>query len=524
MTLRACFRLRIAFVVLVTSALVPLATPVARSGPVAPLDRVQMDGLRNGLPIEGLVVTYHPGSTVAAGDLAAVQRSLPEAGGGVRLIVREWAGKGHAVVDTDPRVLTRSQWKRVMLRIAGDAQVREVGLHHRIADPHGLRQAGPGRRPVQEKRERVAFVPNDHLYGQQWALQPNAGVKVPEVWGAAQFGAGARVAVIDGGVVPHPDLPGVGDLGADFIYDWRNSRRWNHQVPNARGPGAWDPGDWIDQNTYCYNPPQQGVRNSTWHGTIVTGIIDAVMDNGIGIAGMAPAADVIPIRVSGPCGLSAVDLTQAIYWAAGVPSDPQVGSPPAGVDVINLSLNSVAYGMQCPPHLQDALQFAYDRGITVVNSAGNDNRLASGYFPANCGVPLIVVAGVDRHNLKSPESNFGDYRDNSAPVDVAGPGTDVLSTTNSGHQGWVDDTQVGGVYVARDGTSFAAPHVSALAALLIGRYPQQLRNHPDVVSQYITAIGRVTPLPYSEDPNRWCTDGNLRRCGSGMINAWAAMS
>ena len=168
------------------------------------------------------------------------------------------------------------------------------------------------------------------------------------------------------------------------------------------------------------------------HGCSVSGIIAANIDNGIGIAGFAPNSSILPVRVLGPSGSgSMADVAAGIVYAAD-----------EGADIINLSLGSMV-GSQVT---QDAVDHAVGKGVTVIASAGNSGGTLPG-FPARYE-NVVAVGAIDPNGARSSFSNKGG--------DIWAPGRDV-------HTIYLDNA-----YKALNGTSFSAPYVAAMAAVLEG--------------------------------------------------------
>src|SRR5438270_10178930 len=182
---------------------------------------------------------------------------------------------------------------------------------------------------------------NDPLFPHQWGLPL---IKAPAAWQHGYRGAGATIAVVDTGVdLSHPDLQA-------------------HLVPGADlDPG--NPGDATTPST-----PKGGVcpgpQDENGHGTHVAGIAAAVTNNGIGVAGTAPDASIMPVRVLDASG-SGDDQTviDGIKYAAD-----------HGAKVINLSLGGMAVVGELPDSaMEDAVNYAYARGVVVVAAAGNES-------------------------------------------------------------------------------------------------------------------------------------------------------
>ncbi|MFE7577347.1 type VII secretion-associated serine protease mycosin [Streptomyces sp. NPDC057521] len=233
-------------------------------------------------------------------------------------------------------------------------------------------------------------------------------VLLDELWHDTR-GEGVRVAVIDTGVDDtHPQLAGAVAPGADTL--------------EPGGDGTGDP---------------------VGHGTLVAGLVAARPRAGTGFVGLAPGATVIPVRQNDARDDGTdVSLAGAILHAVA-----------RRAQVINISQETVR--PQAPGSaLGRAVAEAVRRDIVVVASAGNDG--ADGgrtptYPAAFDGV--LAVAASDRDNERAPFSRPGSF------VDVAAPGVDIVSTApGRGH-------------CADSGTSFAAPYVSAVAALLRAKYP-----------------------------------------------------
>ncbi|KPN21453.1 protease [Xanthomonas sp. Mitacek01] len=340
-----------------------------------------------------------------------------------------------------------------------DALVTELAADPAVASVHVERRmqaSGVAKAPVSPQ-----FTPNDEFFAShQWHLAGSAGaINVGEAWDRST-GEGVVVAVLDTGILPeHPDFADNLLPGYDFITDSFVSRRDS----NDRVPGALDMGDWNPVVGECYtNSP---ALDSSWHGTHVAGTVAEATHNGIGGAGVAYNAQVLPVRVLGRCGGYPSDIADAIVWASG----GEVDGVPANAhpaEVINLSLGGPG---ACDAQTQAAIDGAVSRGSTVVVAAGNYNDNAQNYSPANCD--NVVVVGANRINGgRAFYSNFG------ARVDVSGPGGGgEFDPGNGGWNGYVLQAGYDGattptsgqyLYTGLSGTSMAAPHVSGIAALV----------------------------------------------------------
>ncbi len=190
--------------------------------------------------------------------------------------------------------------------------------------------------------------------------------------------------------------------------------------------------DRVLDNGYDFVDNDDDPEDVFGHGCSVAGIIAANIDNGIGIAGFAPNSSILPVRVLGPSGSgSMADVAAGIVYAAD-----------EGADIINLSLGSMV-GSQVT---KDAVEHAIAKGVTVIASAGNSGGDLPGYPARYEGV--VAVGAIDPNGGRSSFSNKGG--------DIWAPGRDV-------HTIYLDNG-----YKALNGTSFSAPYVAAMAAVLEG--------------------------------------------------------
>jgi subtilisin family serine protease len=252
----------------------------------------------------------------------------------------------------------------------------------------------------------------DPLEGAQWAVST---LRLPEVWARGARGDGVVIAVVDTGVdLDHPDLQ-------------------DHLVPGI---------DLVDDDA---TPDDEN-----GHGTHVAGIAAAVTGNGIGVAGTAPGARIMPVRVLDAEGTgNDEDIAAGIDWAVA-----------NGARVVNLSLgeSGVLARISKGGPLNASIRAAGAAGVAVVAAAGNEGSTRRNY---RAGVPVIVVNATDPTGQLASFSNTGDLRS------VAAPGEGILSTAPIGPSTiWPDGTDG---YEELDGTSMAAPLVSGIAAILVAR-------------------------------------------------------
>ena len=326
-------------------------------------------------------------------------------------------------------------------------------------------------------------APNDTLYPQQWNLHGTKGLAAPEAWKTAQ-GAGVTVAVIDSGIVKHPDLDANVLPGYDFITEPSIARDGN-----GRDSDPTDQGNWEEAGV-CGADAE--ASESNWHGTHVAGSIAAIMNNKRGIVGVAPSTKILPVRALGMCGGYDSDIADAMVWAAGgtVEGVPANSNP---AKIINLSLGGEG---TCPATYSKAIAEVNKRGAILVVAAGNDGQDASKVAPANCG-GSIVVGATDQNGKRSDFSNYGKI------VDVSAPGSNIMSTVNLG-----TTVSTGAGYTEYDGTSMAAPQVAGVIALMKS-------VDPSLNAERAKQILKQSSKPLTCDVNG---------CGSGIVNAASALA
>lgn len=407
------------------------------------------------------------------------------------------------------------------------------------AAPDVLRQAVDSV-PAPAALAPASFAPNDKYFAQyQTDYLPGNGAatpvnRVPNYGGANVTGAwdiadgtGATIAVLDTGIVEHADVnTALGDAGYDFITEALVSGRES----NGRVPGGWDLGDWTTGSKYasCVTPANPA-HNSTWHGTHVAGTAGAQLtNNGVGMAGIAYNAKVLPVRVLGHCGGYDSDITDAIVWAAGghVDGVPDNQHP---AQVINLSLGG---GGTCPASDAAALAIAKANalGATVVVAAGNAGVDVANTWPASCpGAVTVASVGVTSRlayysNYNGPGEDivalgaFGGGvfpNDASAGLQMLLPEGLTWQAANTGTTTPVASPG-GDNYMGMAGTSQAAPHVAGTVALMqSARLAAGLALlSPAEVKRILQSTARVPNV--SPDP--------AKTFGAGILDAGAAVA
>lgn len=363
----------------------------------------------------------------------------------------------------------------------------------------------------------------------QWYLRAPTSTYVsaingPGAWAQAT-GSNVVVAVLDTGIRPdHPDLSGKIVAGYDFISD--------SDVANdgdGRDSDPTDPGDWIsDADAATSTFSGCTVENSSWHGTLVSGIIGATSDNSLGMASVAPSVSILPVRVMGKCGGYDSDIIAGMRWAAGLSvSGVTTNTHPA--KVLNMSLGATG---SCSAAYQEAVSDVIAAGAVIVAAAGNESVEAGS--PANCS-GVIAVGAVRHVGTKAGYSSLGSAVSISAPGGNCGSGTlcayAILSTTNDGTTTAGNNTYSDASNYAI-GTSFAAPMVSGTAALM---FSLDSSLTPAAVKSLLQSSARTFPTSggsagigtcqapsgSTEQTECYCTTST---CGAGMLDASAALA
>lgn len=284
--------------------------------------------------------------------------------------------------------------------------------------------------------------PNDQYYSKQWNLHK---IGIEGAWTRTK-GSGITVAVIDTGITQVRDLADTKFVkGYDFVND------------------------------------TESAKDDNGHGTHVAGTVAQTTNNQYGVAGVAYEASLMPLKVLSADGAGTVaDIAEAIKFAAD-----------KGADVINMSLGGGGESKL----MQDAIEYAYKKGVVIIAAAGNESTDGASY-PAR--YPHVIgVSAFGPDGEKASYSNFG------AGVDISAPGG---SETGTILQETIDENGQG-VFLGLQGTSMASPHVAGVAALIKASGVTE----PDQILKVLQQSARVIQ------------DDGLNYYGAGQLNAEAAV-
>jgi serine protease len=297
--------------------------------------------------------------------------------------------------------------------------------------------------PQNDKQPTASLIgPNDQYYSKQWNLHK---IGIEAAW-ARSKGTGITVAVIDTGITKVRDLNETKFVkGYDFVND------------------------------------TEAATDDNGHGTHVSGTVAQATNNSYGVAGVAYEASLMPLKVLNADGSGTVaDIAEAIKFAAD-----------NGADIINMSLGGGGESQL----MEDAINYAYNKGVTIIAAAGNEDTNGVSY-PAR--YPHVI--GVSAFGPDGERASYSNY---GAGVDISAPGG---SETGTILQETINE-EGEGVFLGLQGTSMAAPHVAGVAALIKALGIKE----PDEILQVLQQSARVI------------ADDGLNYYGAGQLNAEAAV-
>lgn len=374
--------------------------------------------------------------------------------------------------------------------LPGDSELLSIGGEDSVREAIAELEADPSvAYAVPNWRARAAATTSDDPGARrQWNLFGAWGINVVEAWSLARSrgaagGRGATVAVLDSGVA-------------------FESRGRFKRAPDLRRSSFVRPYDFIDNDRHP--------NDSFGHGTHVAGTIAQATGNGVATAGIAYNAKIMPLRVLDDNGTGdSAAIARAIRYAARY-----------GADVINLSLEfpSEVRASEIPDVIR-AVRYADRRGALVIAAAGNKaDRVVA--YPARAS-SVLAVAATTETGCQADYSNSGSDLDLAAP----GGGLDAENEDSVWDTEHCDPESFGrpifqqtflgrsvrrfGLPGGYEGTSMAAPHVAAVAALVIASG----RLGPDVSPRILADHLKLTARP-TDRPDRY---------GSGLLDAAAAL-
>ncbi len=334
------------------------------------------------------------------------------------------------------------------------------------------------------------LTPNDPQFGTQWGLEQisDADIDMRNAWDISTGNSNVIVAILDSGTDwTHEDI-GLGTDGYQNVLLNSGEDAWSNPNNPSTGNGIDDDGngfidDWKGWDFSNGNNDSRGVIS---HGTQVAGIVGAKTNNGTGISGIAGGNNGLGAKMMllgvGDTAPDGAVLDDAILYAMN-----------KGAKVIQLSLSILN-----SPAVNTALQTAYNNGVFIVCASGNGGNVAVSYPASNTNV-FSVGATTSTDTRAS-------FSQNGANLDLAAPGVGIRSTT------------IGNNYGSGDGTSFAAPMVSATAALM-------LSVDPNLSNEAIEDILKCTAEQVGGYNYNWnaSTPGHSQELGYGRLNARQAL-
>jgi len=327
----------------------------------------------------------------------------------------------------------KGEIKQLKVKIVSVPEKAEERLAQALSSNPNIKWAEP------DYVAEIQLIPNDPYFDIQWGLEM---VQAPEAWDITTGSSDVVIAILDTGIdTSHPDLK-------DKI---------------------------VASVNFTNSPTVEDIRD---HGTHVAGIAAASTNNAIGIAGLGYDSSLMNVKVLGDKGSGLYSwIVEGIVWAAD-----------NGAHVINMSLGGPDYSSL----EEDAVNYAWDKGLVVVAAAGNSG-VSSPFYPAafdNC----IAVAAITQTETKPNWSNYGDW------VNVAAPGSGIYATV-------LDNN-----YWYKSGTSMASPHVAGLAGLLSAIAVDTNKN--GFINDEIRFI-----IENTTDPLDW----GSYSIANGRINAFSAV-
>ena len=311
--------------------------------------------------------------------------------------------------------------------------------------------------------------PNDPEFPDQYAHQL---IQMTDAWDISTGSHDVVVAVLDTGVdTNHPDLKDNIWVNIDEIP--------NNEIDDDNNGYVDDVSGWNFENNNNDVIPENSWDSILGHGTNVAGVIAADGNNGEGVTGINWQCSIMALRIS--LDLTSAEVAEGLDYAAA-----------NGAHVLNMSFGGDTFGPEGDIIINEAIDNAFAQGLLLTASAGND-AIAMPNYPA-AYYNVMAVASTDGEDIKTGHSNFGPW------VDISAPGTDIVTT------------DLGGEYISTAGTSFSAPYIGAVGALV-------LSYRPDLTNMDIRAILENTtdPVYYGQ------VNPDESYIGTGRVNAYQAL-
>ncbi len=317
---------------------------------------------------------------------------------------------------------------------------------------------------------RPCRTPDDPEFADQYAHQL---IQMEDAWDLCTGSRDAIIAVIGTGVdVNHPDLKDNIWVNQAEIPDNELDDDGNGYIDDIQG---WNFGD--SSNNVAPAPADYEAYID--HETQVAGVIAAVGNNGKGVTGVNWQCSLMVLRLS--MEYHSDEVAAALDYAAA-----------NGARVVNMSFGGDVFGPEGDKVVQTAVDNAYQQGVLLVASAGNADS-SRPLYPAGY-YNVMAVASTNGEDMKTGHSSFGPW------VDIAAPGTDIVTT------------ELGGEYISTAGTSFSAPYVAAVATLLFAYRPELTHVQARAILENTT-----DPLDYGD------IDPNVGYLGTGRVNAYRVL-
>ncbi|MFH1782581.1 MAG: S8 family serine peptidase [Candidatus Omnitrophota bacterium] len=342
----------------------------------------------------------------------------------------------------------------------------------------------------------ASMTPNDAYYLDQWHLDNDeyGGINMESAWDIETGDSSVIVAVIDTGVAYEDyeefiDNPG---RGRDYWITYE-------QASDLANTNFVDGYDFVNDDIHP--------NDDEGHGTHVTGTIAQSTNNTIGVAGVAFDTSIMPVKVLDNTGAGTyANIADGIYFAADGGFGGATGDSGNSANIINMSLGGPSGSIT----LENAVAYAYENGVTIVCSSGNDGSATTISYPAAYDDYCIAVGATRYDEAVAGYSNAG------SSLDLTAPGGDLnVDQNDDGYGDGVLQQTFGSSptdwgYWFYQGTSMAAPHVSGVAALVIAN---NVATTPDDVRYVLEST--------SEDKGSSGWDSEY---GWGIVDAYAALN